>query len=70
MPSVCGLLRNSTHACSVATTARPVVLNMANAYRAGGGFRTGAGAQEENLHRRTNLFQVCRSVSLCVFLAP
>ncbi|CAF1565989.1 unnamed protein product, partial [Didymodactylos carnosus] len=31
---------------------KPVVLNMASAYQPGG-----AGAQEENLHRRTNLFQ-------------
>ena len=32
----------------------PVLLNMANAYRAGGGWRTGAGAQEENIFRRSN----------------
>ncbi|CAF0782011.1 unnamed protein product [Didymodactylos carnosus] len=35
----------------------PVVLNMASMYHPGGGWRNGAGAQEENLHRRTNLFQ-------------
>ncbi|CAF0797713.1 unnamed protein product [Adineta ricciae] len=35
----------------------PVVLNMANAFTPGGGWRDGCGAQEENLHRRTNLFQ-------------
>jgi uncharacterized protein (TIGR02452 family) len=35
----------------------PVVLNMANENHPGGGYRHGSGAQEENLHRRTNLFQ-------------
>eukprot|EP00298_Acanthocystis_sp_HF-20_P008687 c17835_g1_i1.p1 GENE.c17835_g1_i1~~c17835_g1_i1.p1 ORF type:complete len:170 (-),score=54.47 c17835_g1_i1:21-482(-) len=34
------------------------VLNMASATNPGGGYRSGAGAQEENLHRRTNLYQV------------
>ena len=33
------------------------VLNMANAWIPGGGFRTGKGAQEENLHRRTDAFR-------------
>eukprot|EP01080_Neovahlkampfia_damariscottae_P001408 gene1408-12028_t len=33
------------------------VLNMANEKYPGGGYLTGSGAQEENLHRRTNLFQ-------------
>ncbi|CAF2873487.1 unnamed protein product [Rotaria sp. Silwood2] len=37
----------------------PVVLNMASARNPGGGWKNGAcaGAQEENLHRRTNMFQ-------------
>ena len=36
---------------------RTAVLNMASASHPGGGYRSGKGAQEENLHRRTNLFQ-------------
>ncbi|CAG8720820.1 18622_t:CDS:2, partial [Dentiscutata erythropus] len=35
----------------------PVVLNMANDQVPGGNYLYGAGAQEENLFRRTNLFQ-------------
>ena len=34
---------------------RAAVLNMGSAHSPGGGFRTGSGAQEENLHRRTDL---------------
>eukprot|EP00026_Physarum_polycephalum_P008685 Phypoly_transcript_08780.p1 GENE.Phypoly_transcript_08780~~Phypoly_transcript_08780.p1 ORF type:complete len:438 (+),score=128.42 Phypoly_transcript_08780:151-1464(+) len=37
--------------------ANPVVLNMASMNHPGGGYRSGSGAQEESLHRRTNLFQ-------------
>ncbi|CAI2193827.1 4136_t:CDS:2, partial [Funneliformis geosporum] len=35
----------------------PIVLNMANAVIPGGAYLEGAGGQEENLFRRTNLFQ-------------
>eukprot|EP01080_Neovahlkampfia_damariscottae_P006737 gene6737-10902_t len=35
----------------------PTVLNMASDKNPGGGYRNGSGAQEENLHRRSNLFQ-------------
>ena len=34
---------------------RVAVMNMANAYTPGGGFRAGCGAQEENMHRRSDL---------------
>lgn len=37
------------------TDLRVAVLNMASAQFPGGGFRTGSGAQEENLHRRTDV---------------
>jgi uncharacterized protein (TIGR02452 family) len=35
----------------------PLVLNMASFKHPGGGYKTGAGAQEESIFRRTNLFQ-------------
>ncbi|CAF3337214.1 unnamed protein product [Rotaria socialis] len=37
--------------------ANTAVLNMASSRKPGGGWKNGAGAQEENLHRRTNMFQ-------------
>ncbi len=41
---------------------RVAVLNMANQHTPGGGFHNGDGAQEENLHRRTNLFQCLENI--------
>jgi uncharacterized protein (TIGR02452 family) len=35
----------------------PIILNMASHKRPGGGYMTGAGAQEENIFRRSNYFQ-------------
>ena len=42
----------------IARGLRPVVLNMASNETPGGGYQDGAGAQEENLFRRTNLLHV------------
>jgi uncharacterized protein (TIGR02452 family) len=42
----------------IAQGMRPVVLNMASDHTPGGGYKGGAGAQEENLFRRTNLLRV------------
>lgn len=36
---------------------RPLLLNMANAYTPGGGYRKGDGAQEENIFRRSNYYK-------------
>jgi uncharacterized protein (TIGR02452 family) len=45
-----------------ASDSLPLVLNMANPVVAGGGFLSGAGAQEEELCRRTNLYPVLQRV--------
>jgi uncharacterized protein (TIGR02452 family) len=48
-----------------------VVLNMASALRPGGGVEGGAGAQEENLFRRSNYFQhLCRPKVIRYPLSP
>ena len=39
----------------------PVILNFANAYTSGGGVKSGAGAQEENLFRRSDYFKSLRT---------
>lgn len=41
----------------------PCVLNMGNAHRRGGGYLSGAGAQEESIFRRTNLFHLLATQS-------
>lgn len=38
---------------------QPIILNMASDFKAGGGVRTGKGAQEEELFRRTNYDNCC-----------
>eukprot|EP01102_Stenamoeba_stenopodia_P019964 TRINITY_DN7644_c0_g1_i1.p1 TRINITY_DN7644_c0_g1~~TRINITY_DN7644_c0_g1_i1.p1 ORF type:complete len:430 (-),score=88.40 TRINITY_DN7644_c0_g1_i1:161-1315(-) len=40
----------------------PLILNMASATTPGGGYKNGAGAQEENLFRRTNLLSTLADV--------
>src|SRR5690606_32245803 len=53
-------------ACLLNEGLNPLVLIMASKTNPGGGYMNGAGAQEENLCRRTNLIHVsnCRSVNL------
>ncbi|CAF2714671.1 unnamed protein product [Rotaria sp. Silwood2] len=41
----------------VSNGCNPLLLNMANAYTPGGGYRKGDGAQEENLFRRSDYFR-------------
>jgi len=49
---------------------RVAVLNMANARRPGGGVRTGAGAQEENFHRRSDLGRFLEQQSAAFYPIP
>lgn len=50
--SMGGINKDSKHNVQ---TKKVALLNMASAKRPGGGYKTGSGAQEENLFRRTSL---------------
>ena len=49
---------------------RVAVLNMASAHRAGGGVESGAGAQEENHHRRSNAWRALAAQQLHHYPVP
>ncbi|WBR14990.1 hypothetical protein pkur_cds_816 [Pandoravirus kuranda] len=61
VPAVCEVVRGDCLAAAIALKTErglnPAVLNMASSRRPGGGYKTGAAAQEENIFRRSNYFQ-------------
>lgn len=60
-PAVCEVVRGDCLKAAIALKTErglnPAVLNMASSRRPGGGYKTGAAAQEENIFRRSNYFQ-------------
>lgn len=61
VPAVCEVVRGDCLKAAIALKTErglnPAVLNMASSRRPGGGYKTGAAAQEENIFRRSNYFQ-------------
>nr|UMO78221.1 hypothetical protein [Pandoravirus belohorizontensis] len=59
-PAVCEVVRGDCLKAAIALKTErglnPAVLNMASSRRPGGGYKTGAAAQEENIFRRSNYF--------------
>nr|UMO80357.1 hypothetical protein [Pandoravirus aubagnensis] len=60
-PAVCEVVHGDCLKAAIALKTErglnPAVLNMASSRRPGGGYKTGAAAQEENIFRRSNYFQ-------------
>ncbi|BCU03068.1 hypothetical protein [Pandoravirus japonicus] len=60
-PAVCEVVGGDCLKAAIALKTErglnPAVLNMASSRRPGGGYKTGAAAQEENIFRRSNYFQ-------------
>ncbi|AVK75548.1 hypothetical protein pqer_cds_1126 [Pandoravirus quercus] len=60
VPATCEVVRGDCLKAAIALKTErglnPAVLNMASSRRPGGGYKTGAAAQEENIFRRSNYF--------------